>query len=164
MFYYALRLAGASLGSGLAFYCTGYAWQGIYLGFFFGLSHFAVERVPSTATWLESSMIGTVDWGGSSAFCGYISGFLNIQIEHHMAPQMPMENLRQIRADCKASAEKLGLPYRELSFAGAVKLMMVGLWRTGRDELQLRSDRRKYSRTQAYMAAASAVVENLKAD
>ena len=31
-------------------------------------------------------------------------------------------------------------------------------------ELQLRSDRRKYSRTQAYMAAASAVVENLKAD
>jgi len=42
--------------------------------------------------------------------------------------------------------------------------MMVGLWRTGRDELQLRSDRRKYSRTQAYMAAASAVVENLKAD
>ncbi|EOD39656.1 hypothetical protein EMIHUDRAFT_433467 [Emiliania huxleyi CCMP1516] len=108
--------------------------SGIYLGFFFGLSHFAVERVPSTATWLESSMIGTVDWGGSSAFCGY------------------------------ASAEKLGLPYRELSFAGAVKLMMVGLWRTGRDELQLRSDRRKYSRTQAYMAAASAVVENLKAD
>uniref|UniRef100_A0A6T0HL40 Uncharacterized protein n=1 Tax=Emiliania huxleyi TaxID=2903 RepID=A0A6T0HL40_EMIHU len=164
MFYYALQLAGASLGSGLAFYCTGYAWQGIYLGFFFGLSHFAVERVPSTATWLESSMIGTVDWGGSSAFCGYVSGFLNIQIEHHMAPQMPMENLRQIRADCKASAEKLGLPYRELSFAGAVKLMMVGLWRTGRDELQLRSDRRKYSRTQAYMAAASAVVENLKAD
>merc|ERR1719258_548966 len=152
LFFTGCRAAGATYGQLAAFYCTGYAWQGIYLGFFFGLSHFAVERVPSTATWLESSMCGTVNWAGSSAFAGYISGFLNIQIEHHMAPQMPMENLRQIRSDCKASARKLGLPYREVSFATAAKMMMVGLWQTGRDELQLRSDRRKYSRPQAYMA------------
>jgi len=109
-------------------------------------------------------MIGTIDWSGSSAFCGYLSGFLNIQIEHHMAPQMPMENLRQIRADCKASAEKFGLPYREMSFLAAVKLMINGLYQTGKEELKLRSDRRKYSRAQAYLGAASAVVETLKAD
>ena len=164
LFYQGMAAAGNTLGSGLAFYCTGYAWQGIYLGFFFGLSHFAVDRVPSTATWMESSMCGTIDWAGSSAFLGYVSGFLNIQIEHHMAPQMPMENLRQIRADCKASAEKLGLPYREVSFIEAAKLMMVGLYKTGRDELKLRSDRRKYTRTQAYMGAAGAVIECVKAD
>ena len=81
-----------------------------------------------------------------------------------MAPQMPMENLRQIRGDCKAAALRLGLPYRELSFYGAVKLMMVGLYTTGRDELKLRSDRRKYTRTQAVMGAAGAVLETLKAD
>jgi len=164
LFSWALSAAGASLSSGLTFYCTGYAWQGIYLGFFFGLSHFAVERVPSTATWLESTMMGTVDWGGSSAFCGYLSGFLNIQIEHHMAPQMPMENLRQIRADCKAAAHKFGLPYRELTFVAATKLMMSGLYRTGKDELKLRADRRKFTRAQAYMGAASALVDTLKAD
>merc|ERR1719487_2756689 len=106
LFFTGCRAAGATYGQLAAFYCTGYAWQGIYLGFFFGLSHFAVERVPSTATWLESTMIGTIDWAGSSTFLGYTSGFLNIQIEHHMAPQMPMENLRQIRADCKAVALK----------------------------------------------------------
>jgi len=165
LFYYGCtQLAGASLGQLAAFYCTGYAWQGIYLGFFFGLSHFAVERVPATATWMESSMCGTIDWGGSSAFLGYVSGFLNIQIEHHMAPQMPMENLRQIRRDCKASAEKLGLPYREVTFAEAAKMMMYGLYTTGRDELALRADRRKYTRAQAYMGAASAVIECVKAD
>ena len=164
LFYNGCRYAGASLGQLAAFYCTGYAWQGIYLGFFFGLSHFAVERVPSTATWLESSMIGTIDWAGNSAFLGYMSGFLNIQIEHHMAPQMPMENLRQIRADCKASAIKLGLPYREVSFFTATKMMMGGLYTTGRDELKLRSDRRKYTRAQAVMGAASAVIECVKAD
>jgi len=164
LFYAGARAAGASLGALATYYCVGYAWQGIYLGFFFGLSHFAVERVPSTATWLESSMIGTIDWGGSSAFLGYVSGFLNIQIEHHMAPQMPMENLRQIRGDCKQLAERFGLPYREVTFAEAVRLMMYGLYKTGRDELQLRADRRKFTRTQAVMGAANAVIECVKAD
>merc|ERR1719387_2229474 len=149
LFFSGVRAAGGPISEALTYYCVGYAWQGIYHGFFFGLSHFAVDRVPSTATWLESSMIGTIDWGGSSAFLGYLSGFLNIQIEHHMAPQMPMENLRQIRADCKASAMKLGLPYREVSFFTATKMMMGGLYTTGRDELKLRSDRRKYTRAQA---------------
>ena len=164
IFYTGCRAAGADTAQLITYYCTGYAWQGIYLGFFFGLSHFAVDRVPSTATWLESSMIGTIDWGGSSALLGYLSGFLNIQIEHHMAPQMPMENLRQIRADCKAAALKHGLPYREVTFVEAVKLMMGGLYKTGREELQLRSDRRKYTAAQAYMGAAGAVIECVKAD
>merc|ERR1719267_322274 len=164
LFFSGVRAAGGSISEFLTMYCTGYAWQGIYLGFFFGLSHFAVERLPSTATWLESCMIGTIDWGGSSAFLGYASGFLNIQIEHHMAPQMPMENLRQIRADCKAAALRCGLPYREVTFVEAVRMMMVGLWETGQNELKLRSDRRKYTRAQAYMGAAGAVIECVKAD
>lgn len=164
IFWCGVRAAGGSASDFFSFYCTGYAWQGIYLGFFFGLSHFAVERLPSTATWLESCMMGTIDWGGSSAFLGYASGFLNIQIEHHMAPQMPMENLRQIRADSKAAARKFGLPYREVTFVEAVKMMMMGLWTTGQSELKLRSDRRKYTRAQAYMGAASAVIECVKAD
>ena len=81
-----------------------------------------------------------------------------------MAPQMPMENLRQIRADCKAAAIKLNLPYREVSFLEAVRLMLGGLYETGRAELALRADRRKYSRAQAILGAAGAVVEELKAD
>jgi len=155
IFYTALKATGCTVAQALSYYATGYAFQGIYLGFFFGLSHFAVERVPSTATWIESSMIGTVDWGGSSAFAGYVSGFLNVQIEHHMAPQMPMENLRAIRGDCKALAQKFGLPYRELSFLAAVKLMMGGLWTTGREEL---------ARRKSYTAAAAAVLDKLHAD
>jgi fatty acid desaturase len=155
LFAVGLQAAGCGVGSALAYYCTGYAFQGIYLGFFFGLSHFAVERLPSNATWLESSMRGTVNWGGASAVCGYVSGFLNVQIEHHMAPQMPMENLRAIRGDCKALAERFGLPYRELSFWGAVKLMVGGLATTGRDELK---------RRRSYVGAAAAVIGKIHAD
>jgi len=158
MFHYvlfatALGANGCDLATGLTYYATGYAFQGIYLGFFFGLSHFACERVPSTATWMESSMEGTVNWAGSSALAGYISGFLNVQIEHHMAPQMPMENLRKIRGDCKALAKQFGLPYREVSFIEAIKLMLGGLYQTGREELALRK---------SYVDAAGAVIEHLK--
>mmetsp|Transcript_1975 Transcript_1975/g.4235 ORF Transcript_1975/g.4235 Transcript_1975/m.4235 type:complete len:424 (-) Transcript_1975:202-1473(-) len=149
------QCAGASKTDAAVFYATGYAFQGIYLGFFFGLSHFAVERVPSEATWLESSMCGTVDWSGGSAFAGYLSGFLNVQIEHHMAPQMPMENLRKIRGDCKQLALQFNLPYREMNFYEAVKLMLGGLWTTGQEELALRK---------SYVAAAAAVMDKLHAD
>merc|ERR1712086_1234411 len=149
LFATALGAAGCDFATGLTYYSTGYAFQGIYLGFFFGLSHFACERVPSTATWMESSMMGTVNWAGSSALAGYLSGFLNVQIEHHMAPQMPMENLRQIRGDCKRVAAEMGLPYREMSFVAAVKLMMVGLYQTGKEELALRK---------SYTSAAAAVI------
>merc|ERR1711871_55274 len=155
MFAAALHAVGCGVSEALSYYCTGYAFQGIYLGFFFGLSHFAVERLPSEATWLESSMMGTVDWAGSSALAGYVSGFLNVQIEHHMAPQMPMENLRKIRGDCKQIAKECGLPYREMSFWAAVKLMMVGLYTTGQEELKLRK---------SYTAAAAAVIDKLHAD
>ena len=48
---------------------------------------------------------------------------LNLQIEHHMAPQMPMENLRLIRQDCKDVAKRLNLPYRELSFVEALRVI-----------------------------------------
>jgi len=155
LFAKALAYVGCSLKAAALYYCTGYAFQGMYLGFFFGLSHFAVERVPSEATWLESSMQGTVDWAGGSAFAGYLSGFLNVQIEHHMAPQMPMENLRKIRADCKALAKRFGQPYREMGFIAAVRLMLGGLARTGREELALR---------RSYVAAAAAVIDKIHAD
>lgn len=155
LFALSLSAAGATMGQAALYYCTGYAFQGMYLGFFFGLSHFAVERVPSSATWLESSMCGTVDWSGGSAACGYLSGFLNVQIEHHMAPQMPMENLRRIRGDCKALASRFGLPYREMGFLAAVQLMLGGLYKTGQEEL---------ARRKSYAGAAAAVLEKLHAD
>jgi fatty acid desaturase len=154
-FFYALQWAGCTFGSALTYYATGYAFQGMYLGFFFGLNHFAVERVPSEATWLESSMQGTMNWSGGSAFAGYLSGFLNLQIEHHMAPQMPMENLRKIRGDCKALAEEFNLPYRETTFWDACSLMLGGLAKTGREELALRH---------SYTDAASAVLNKLHAE
>ena len=78
-----------------------------------------------------------------------------------MAPQMPMENLRLIRADCRALAEQFELPYREVSFIDAVKLMFRGLHETGRAELKRRHAERAATK---YAGAAMAVLSELKAE
>merc|ERR1712070_1225788 len=38
LFWYAISAMGHSFSTGMTYYCVGYCWQGIYLGFFFGLS------------------------------------------------------------------------------------------------------------------------------
>ena len=161
LFASALRAAGCSLSQAATYYCVGYAFQGIYLGFFFGLSHFAAERLAAETSWLDQACIGTIDWNSSSAFCGYLSGFLNTQIEHHMAPQMPMENLRVIAPECKKLAQQFGLPYRDVTFVDAVKYMFNGLYKTGRDELARRKEQRLIPRV---VGTASVVLEQLHQD
>jgi len=61
----------------------------------------------------------------------------------------------QIRGDCKQLALQFNLPYREMNFYEAVKLMLGGLWTTGQEELALRK---------SYVAAAAAVMDKLHAD
>ena len=42
--------------------------------------------------------------------------------------------------------------------------MIVGLYQTGKEELALRADRKRFTRTQQVMGAAGAVLECVKAD
>tara|TARA_B110000046_G_scaffold36431_1_gene39843 strand:+ start:303 stop:2243 length:1941 start_codon:yes stop_codon:yes gene_type:complete len=128
--------ACADLWSFVTFYCLGYSIQGIYLGCMFGLSHFTMPRVePSDmhdwATWQFKT---TCNWGVGSRFARYFSGYLNLQIEHHIATRMPPENYSLIVDDTRRYAERSGLPYTELSFGEAVCSMVSGLRDTGRRE------------------------------
>ena len=75
-----------------------------------------------------------MNWNADSIAWSYVSGFLNLQIEHHMAPQMPMENLIHIREDCRALARSHGLPYREFTLAEATRNVFGTMRRVGLDE------------------------------
>ena len=129
-----LAAVGHSLASASLAYAVGYAVQGVYLGFFFSLSHFAYERNDGSIGWVEATLRGTVNWNADSVAWSYVSGFLNLQIEHHMAPQMPMENLIHIREDCRALARSHGLPYREFTLAEATRNVFGTMRRVGLDE------------------------------
>ena len=123
----------------ITFYWIGYAIQGVYLGVMFGLNHFAMPRVnDDAADWTERQLISTCNWGGKSRAAAYISGFLNLQIEHHIAPQMPADNYKYIVDDMKAYAISHSLPYTELTFWAALYNMLNGLKITADNELKTR--------------------------
>jgi fatty acid desaturase len=120
----------------ITFYFLGYSIQGIYFGCMFGLSHYTMPRVETDdkhdwATWQYTT---TCNWGVGSRFAEYFSGFLNLQIEHHIATKMPPENYHLIVDDMRAYATHHDLPYVELSFWRAMSNMIGGLRDTGRRE------------------------------
>jgi hypothetical protein len=49
------------------------------------------------------------------------TGFLSMQIEHHLAPTIPSGNLMILRPLVKALAEKYGIPYQETSILQATR-------------------------------------------
>jgi fatty acid desaturase 2 (delta-6 desaturase) len=126
----------------LTFYFIGYAIQGVYLGVMFGLSHYSLPRVNDDSTdWVKWQLVSTCNWGVQSVFARYVSGFLNLQIEHHIAPQMPAENYTLIVDDIRNYAKKHELPYIEITFWQALYNMLNGLKTTADKELRLRRKR-----------------------
>jgi len=64
----------------------------------------------------------TSDW--SSA---WFHGGLEMQIEHHLFPQLPRHALPEVAPRVRALAKKHGIPYVEVSFLGAVTTCLGGL-------------------------------------
>ena len=73
-----------------------------------------------------------------SKYADYLSGFLNLQIEHHIVPQMPMENYHLISNDLRSYAKKHNINYTELTFKEAFWNVIYGLKNTGLKELERR--------------------------
>lgn len=123
----------------LTFYMTSYMVQGIYLGFFFSLSHFAMPHVNNTDTdWTQWQMVSTCDWGIGNRFADFASGFLNLQCEHHVAPTMPQSKYRLIQPDLEKFCKQNGIPYVKKTFQEAVWDTLYGLYRAGHDEYDRR--------------------------
>lgn len=123
----------------VVFYMIGYSIQGFYLGIMFALNHFAMGRIDNVeTTWEKWQMDATCNWGVGNRYAEVISGFLNIQIEHHLAPQMPAENMHLIVPDVMKYSKDNNIPYINYTFCEAFKKMMIGLKETGQNELKRR--------------------------
>tara|TARA_B110000114_G_scaffold175507_1_gene205133 strand:- start:62 stop:1768 length:1707 start_codon:yes stop_codon:yes gene_type:complete len=123
----------------IIFYMIGYSIQGFYLGIMFALNHFAMGRIDNIeTTWEKWQMDSTCNWGVGNRYAEVISGFLNIQIEHHIAPQMPAENIHLIVPDIMKYSKDNNIPYINYTFIEAFNKMMNGLKETGQTELKRR--------------------------
>ena len=84
----------------------------MYLGFFFALSHYHLPRQSDQQPWPQLQAAASADWGQGSAVARLISGFLNLQIEHHFAPRLSPEYMGTIAPEVKALCEKHGIAYQ----------------------------------------------------
>ena len=123
----------------ILFYFIGYVLQGVYLGLMFSINHMAMERIPDISKeWFDRQLISTCNWSSDSKIAMYLSGFLNLQIEHHVAPQMPPEHYYKIRKDIVKFAKKRGVEYRDYTFLQGLWLFIKTLKDTADKELKLR--------------------------
>ena len=77
----------------------------------------------------------TLNWGTRSSFYRWISGHLNCQIEHHLAPEMHCTNYQYILDDVQELCRKHELNYREYDFKTATWLLFETLRKVGVGEV-----------------------------
>ena len=116
-------------------------WNVIYLFGHFSLSHTFTDVVPENENrlWFEYAIRHSVNISTKSALVGWIMGYLNFQIEHHMFPSMPQHKnaiaAPHVRAFCARwdgttnddTGAKYRLKYVELGYIEAWRKMFANL-------------------------------------
>jgi len=122
---------GMSVKELAGFYCVGYAFQGLYLGYVFSLNHFPMpvlhEKEDEKMDWFTLQVKTTRNmephW-----FVTWFSGDLNYQIEHHLVPQMPPYRYHLIWKDVQALCQKHNIEYdmKPIGEATSLSMRMLG--------------------------------------
>jgi len=126
--YYFLNMSALQVAG---FYSTGYAVQGLYLGYVFSLNHFPMpvmhEREDVKMDWVSLQALTTRNmephW-----FVTWFSGDLNYQIEHHLCPQMPPYRYHLIWKDVQKLLAKHNIEYdmKPIGEATYLSMKMLG--------------------------------------
>jgi len=84
----------------------------------FSLSHTHLPVTTKPKHWVEYSLLYTSDVE-HTAWCDWVMGYLNYQIEHHLFPTMPNFRLPYVKDRVRALAEKHNIPYIVHSYPDA---------------------------------------------
>lgn len=125
------------LGLLLMHYVAGFTLASIFM-----LAHVVEEThfpVPDADGLLKNSrtvhqLYTTADFAGKSRLAGFLTGGLNLQVEHHLYPNICSIHYRTIASIVKETAEEFGVPYYESSFWGALRSHIRFLRKMGKYE------------------------------
>ena len=130
-----LGLLSIALGvpRGLLFAIVQTVVSGWYLNVIFGTNHTAMPLLS------QSQRMGFVEQQVTTSrnvrvpgCLSFLFGGLDLQIEHHLFPTMPRNQLRRARAATKAFCAKHGVSYRESGFAETYLEIFRHMWRVSR--------------------------------
>jgi len=121
-----------------------YPLQGVYLGLAFSLSHFTMPQTAegcrdNSVGWVQRQSAGTLDFAAKSAVAAAVFGYLNLQVEHHVAPCMPPSNYSAISKDIRDFLRSTGAPVRDVSLLGAIRLLTAHIDHVAAAELRRRA-------------------------
>ncbi len=99
---------------------------GLYMGTTFATNHKAMPLVKEKLDFLRAQVL-TARNVRSNPIVDLWTGGLNYQIEHHLFPTMPRNNLGKARAIVKPFCEKVGVEYYETGFFRTYKEILQHL-------------------------------------
>src|SRR5262249_54753116 len=70
-------------------------------------------RPTSRSEFSWRQVAGTVNYATDGDFVGFLHGFTNYHIEHHLFPDLPLLKYRQYQDRVRALCEAHGVPYRQ---------------------------------------------------
>jgi len=130
-----LGLLSMALGvpRGLLFAIVPTVVSGWYLNVIFGTNHTAMPLLS------QSQRMGFVEQQVTTSrnvrvpgFLAFLFGGLDLQIEHHLFPTMPRNQMRRAQAATKTFCAQHGLAYRESGFAETYLEIFTHMWRVSR--------------------------------
>lgn len=98
---------------------------GLFIGFVLVPVHvteMSAFRLPNkngviTCDWIEHQLEATVDFSADNYFINFITGGLNTHVAHHLFPSINHIHYYQITKIIKQTANDMGVPYRNYSWA-----------------------------------------------
>lgn len=81
-------------------------------------------RPTSRGEFSWRQVVGTVNYATDGDFVGFLHGFTNYHIEHHLFPDLPLLKYRQYQDRVRALCEAHGVPYRQGSVWSRARRMV----------------------------------------
>jgi fatty acid desaturase len=105
---------------------------GVYMGGTFALNHTGMKVIDrgEKVDYLRRQVLTSRNIRGGRPM-EHIMGGLNLQIEHHLFPNMPSANLRKVRPIVRQYCRELGVPYVENDLVTAWRVVLTYLHRVG---------------------------------
>lgn len=108
---------------------------GVYLFGHFSLSHTFTPTVPidEHPNWVRYAVEHTVDIEPDNQWVGWMMGYLNNQVIHHLFPSMPQYRGPEVGKELQVFCKKWDIKYRQVGYFEAWKLMFQNLDEVGKN-------------------------------
>ncbi len=119
-------------GIGAAFMGVQLAAFGLYMGGTFALNHTGMRVIGrgESVDYLRRQVLTSRNIAGGRVM-EHLMGGLNLQIEHHLFPNMPSANLRRVRPLVRQHCAELGIPYEQNDVVTAWRIVLGYLHHVG---------------------------------